>query len=88
MCTRWEEWARENVDRNALYHGVPRPPASKEPRQCPGCDVRFTPARSNQVWCSPRCRSRDAMREKRLRDASVQRLHQDALLLLVRQVPA
>ena len=68
--TRWEEWAQENVDREALYRNVPRRPAkkpAKEPRQCE-CGARFTPANASQVWCSARCRSRGAMSEKRARD--------------------
>ena len=85
--TRWEEWARENVDRNALYDDTPRLPAVTEgPRQCSGCDHRFTPARGNQVWCSSRCRHRDAMSKKRARDyeRAEQELRFDDLHVLVR----
>lgn len=65
---RWEEWAKENVDKEALNRHVPRPPAPwREPRQCL-CGAEFTPV-NNQVWCSPGCRSRDAMSKKRARDA-------------------
>lgn len=80
---RWEEWALANVDREALYRHVPRLPAlTGEPRQC-RCGTGFTPVNRNQVWCSANCRSRYAMKMKRMRDArSVSALRDDDLLVL------